>query len=184
MKAKINKVTVNVIQDEPLTVTAAALVNATDPNLSLPEPLAQGGGEALQQQCREIGWCDVGAAVITTAGNLPFEKIIHAVGPRWGEGSERAKLALATLAALRLAEDHKLKSIALPPISTGTLGYPVENCAKVMLEQIIDFTFEDLKHLRTITLFTADEGMHAIFKNEFTRQIEDLKESGDGKVKV
>lgn len=184
MKAKINKVTVNVIQDEPLTVTAAALVNATDPNLSLPPLLAEGGGEALQLQCREIGWCDVGAAVITTAGNLPFEKIIHVVGPRWGEGSERGKLALATLAALRLAEDNKLKSIALPPISTGILGYPVENCAKVMLEQIIDFTFEDLKHLRTIILFTADVSTHTIFKNEFERQIEDLKESGDGKVKV
>ncbi len=184
MKAKINKVTVNVIQDELLNVSAEAVVNATDPNLSLPADMAELGGALLQLQAREIGWCDVGSAVITDGGDLPFEKVIHAVGPRWGEGSERAKLALATLAALKLAEDNKLKSITLPPISTGVLGYPIENCAKVMLEQIIDFTFEDLKHLRTVIVCAADEGTFTIFKDEFERQIEDLKESGDGKVKV
>lgn len=184
MKAKVNKVTITIVKDNLLTLSVNALVNATDPNLSLPPEMAEKGGAVLQNQCREIGWCDVGAAVITDAGNLPFDKIIHAVGPRWGEGSERGKLALATLQSLRLAEANKLKSIALPAISTGAMGYPVENCAKVMLTQIIDFTFEDLKHLRTIIVCVETDVELAAFRHEFNQQIQDLKESGEGKVRV
>lgn len=184
MKAKVNKVTIEIDRNTLLNLPAAVIVNATDPNLSLPPELARRGGDTLQAQCREIGWCDVGAAVITDAGSLPFEKIIHAVGPRWGEGSERAKLALATLQSLQLAEENRLKSIALPAISTGALGYPLENCAKVMLAQIIDYTFENLKYLRTISICLDNDVALAVFRQEFQSQIQDLKESGEGKVKV
>lgn len=184
MKAKINKVTIQIVLDDLLNSSAGAMVNATDTNLSLPPLLAAKGGTSLQEECRAIGWCDVGAAVITGAGDLAFERIIHAVGPRWGEGSERAKLALATLHSLQLAEGSKIKSIAIPPISTGTLGYPLENCAKVMLSQIIDYTFENLKHLRTIILCTDSQPAFAVFLNEFRQQIQDLKVSGEGEVKV
>jgi O-acetyl-ADP-ribose deacetylase (regulator of RNase III) len=122
--------------------------------------------------------------VITSAGDAPFEKIIHTVGPRWGEGSERGKLANATLQALRLAESNQLKSVALPAISAGALGYPLENCAKTMFEQIIDFTFEDLRYLRTIIVCLDSELALQVFREEFIRQLDDLKESGEGKVKV
>ncbi len=184
MKAKVNKVTIEIIQDTLLNLPVTAIVNATDPNLTLPPEISRRGGPTLQAQCHEIGWCDVGAAVITEAGDLPFEKIIHAVGPRWGEGSERAKLALVTLHILQLAEENKLKSIALPAISTGALGYPLENCAKTILTQIIDYTFENLKYLRTIIICVDSAVALSAFRQEFERQIKDLKESGEGKVKV
>ena len=185
MKAKVNKVIIQVIQDDILTLTVAGLVHPTDTNLHVNPSLAVKAGPALQQACNDIGWCDVGEAVITDAGEqLAVEKIIHAVGPRWGEGSERGKLANVTLRCFRLAEQYKLKSIAVPSISTGVLGYPVENCAKTMLAQIIDFTFDAPRYLRTIIVCLDNPAAYQIFKNEFLEQIEDLKETGEGEVTV
>ena len=115
---------------------------------------------------------------------MKVERIIHAVGPRWGEGSERGKLANVTLQCLRLAEQNRLKSLAIPAISTGTLGYPMENCAKTMLAQIIDFTFDAPRFLRTIIVCLDNPLAYQIFKAEFTTQLEDLKEAGEGEVTV
>lgn len=185
MKAKINKVTIEIIQhDDILTLDVDAIVNATDSNLSLPEKLASAAGPSLEQETRLIGWCDIGSAIITSAGALKFKYIIHAAGPRWGEGSERGKLANATWESLRLAEIHGLRSLAIPPISTGTFGYPVENCATTMLTQIIDFTFEDLKHLRRIVVAIELLTEYDAFSREFHRQVQALKETGEGKVHV
>ncbi len=184
MKAKVNKLTIQIVQADILSLPVNGIVTATDPNLTLSPELAPRVGADVQRERREIGWVDIGSAAITSAGNLPFEKIIHAVGPRWGEGSERGKLANVTLHALQLAENNQLKSIAIPAISTGALGYPLENCAKTMLTQIVDFTFEDLKHLRTIIVCVDTPLAFEIFKAEFDRQLQELKESGDGKVKV
>jgi len=182
MKAKINKVTIRLARETILAVKADGIVNATDPNLSLPPELAARAGVEVIHECVAIGWCDVGSAVMTSAGNLTAEKIIHAVGPRWGEGSERGKLGNVTWECLHLAETHDLKSIALPAISAGALGYPLENCATTMLNQIVDFTFEDLKHLRTIILCLPDELAFDAFRHEFEQQLENLRQSGTASV--
>lgn len=184
MKAKVNKVTIQILQDSILTLTVNGLVTVTDTNLTVQPDLLTKTGLTVQQACNIIGWCDIGEAIITNAGNMSISKIIHAVAPRWGEGSERAKLANVTLQCLRLAEQNHLKSIAIPAISTGILGYPIENCAKTMLTQIIDFTFEDPRHLKTIIVCLDSSTAYNIFKSEFLNQLDDLKETGDGKVTV
>lgn len=184
MKAKVNKVTIQIVQDDVLSQPIAGLVNPTDPNLHVNPTLSAKAGPSLQQACNTIGWCEVGSAVITDAGDMELEKIIHAVGPRWGEGSERGKLANVTLQCLRLAEQSHLKSLAVPALSTGTLGYPVENCAKTMLTQIIDFTFDNPRYLRTIIVCLDNALAYQIFKAEFAAQLEDLKETGEGEITV
>jgi O-acetyl-ADP-ribose deacetylase (regulator of RNase III) len=184
MKAKVNKVTIQIVQDELLSLNVGGIINPTDTNLHVSPTLAAKAGPSVLRECAAIGWCETGYAMVTEAGNLPVEKIIHAVGPRWGEGSERGKLVSVTLECLRLAEQNRLKSIALPAISVGVLGYPAENCAKTMLSQIIDFTFEDLKYLKTIIVCLDDSVVYQIFKDEFATQLEELKEAGDGEVKV
>jgi len=184
MRAKVNKVTIQIVQDDILSLSVAGLVNSSDPNLYINPVLAAKAGPILQQTCNAIGWCEVGSAVITDAGEMPVEKIIHAVGPRWGEGSERGKLANVTLQCLRLAEQHRLKSIAIPAISTGIFGYPVENCAKTMIAQIIDFTFDTPRFLRTVIICLDNPHAYQIFRAEFTEQLEDLKEAGEGEVTV
>lgn len=184
MKAKVNKVTIQVVQGDILSLPVAAIVNDTDTDLEMSPRLLGKVGAAIQRELALIGYCEVGSAVITSAGDLGFEKIIHTVGPRWGEGSERGKLSNAVFECLRLAETHKLKSIAFPAISVGANGYPLENCAKTMLTQIIDYTFEDLKYLRTIIICLNDELALEAFKREFQHQLEELKQDGEAKVQV
>lgn len=183
MKAKVNKVNIRIVQENLLALPVSAIVRVTDPNLSLNPELVIRAGSSVVEACQDIGWCAVGSAAITTAGQLQFEKIIHAVAPRWGEGSERAMLAKLTLKCLWLAEEHQIKSLAFPPVSTGALGYPLESCARIMLKEIIDFTFEDLRHLRTIVLCLEDVLAYEVFNAEFVRVLRTLQEQG-AKVKV
>jgi O-acetyl-ADP-ribose deacetylase (regulator of RNase III) len=186
MKAKVNKVTIQLHAGDVYSSGAAAVAVQTNSDLALSDALLARTGPNVLRETTLIGWCDVGSAVITGKGDLPapIEKVIHVVGPRWGEGSERGKLAGATFECLRLAETNRQKSLALPPISTGTLGYPLENCAKTMIAQVIDYAFEELKHLNRV-IFCLDETIaFDIFKRELSSQLNDLKASGEGKVQV
>jgi O-acetyl-ADP-ribose deacetylase (regulator of RNase III) len=184
MKAKVNKVNIRIIQDDLLVAPVSAIVLVTDPNLSLSPELAARAGTAVVEACQESGWCAVGSAAITTAGKLPFDKLIHAVAPRWGEGNERGKLLSLTYKCLRLAEDHHLKSVAFPALSTGTLGYPLESSARIMLEEIVDFTFEDLRSLRTIVICLDNALAVDAFNTEFARLIDMMQSKGTGEVKA
>jgi O-acetyl-ADP-ribose deacetylase len=184
MKAHVNKVTIELIQRDLLTLEVDTIVNQTDVTLTVPAALADRGGSTIAEECRRIGRCDVGSAVVTGAGKFNAQKIIHAVGPRWGEGSERGKLASVTWECMRLAEQFHLKSIAMPALSVGALGYPVENCAKTMLTQIIDFTFENLKSLRTVIVCLDNPLALEAFEREFNSQLEELRENGEGRVRV
>lgn len=185
MKAKINKVHIHLIQGDLLTLPVQSVVVVTDTNLTVDESLAAAAGPIVQQQTALISWCAVGQAVMTDSGNLKnIRKIIHAVAPRWGEGSERGKLGNVVWECLHLAEDNELESIALPAISVGSLGYPVENCAKIMLTRVIDFTFEKLKHVSSIIFCVKDASELAVFQSEFERQIHALKQTGEGHVRV
>src|SRR6476620_6760866 len=107
-----------------------AIVNAANEHLQLGTGVAgairQKGGPSIQVECDRIGGAPVGTAVMTGAGNLKARRVIHAVGPRMGEGDEDKKLASAVRAALGLADRRGMKSIALPAISTGTFGFPID----------------------------------------------------------
>ena len=120
-----------------------AIVNAANSRLKLGGGVAgairRKGGPEIQRECDRIGYCPVGKAVITTGGRLKAKYVIHAVGPVYGEGEEEEKLRSATLNSLRLAEEHGVKSLAFPAISTGYFGMPKELCAKVMLKATLDY---------------------------------------------
>jgi O-acetyl-ADP-ribose deacetylase (regulator of RNase III) len=114
-----------------------AIVNAANEHLQhgggVAGAIVRRGGAAIQKESDAIGHCPVGGAVITFGGALAARHVIHAVGPRWGEGSEAAKLASAITSSLALAEARGLGSIAFPAISTGIFGYPLSEAASVML---------------------------------------------------
>jgi len=186
MKAKVNRVTIQINHGDVYAAGTAGIAVQTNSDLELNETLLAKAGPNILRETTLVGWCDVGSAVITGKGMLPapIEKVLHVVGPRWGEGSERGKLAGATFECLRLAEANRLKSLALPPISTGALGYPLENCAKTMIGQVIDFTFEDLKALSKVVFCLEDDVAFEIFKREFSAQLNELRANGDGKVQV
>ena len=133
-------------------------------------------GGVDQEECLQIGSCEVGQAVITGAGELKARHVIHAVGPRMGEGGERGKLASAVRASLALAEEHALESIAFPAISTGVFGFPLEACASVMLRVLIDHTFEEHPHLKRIVVCLFDAHAYEVFAQEYRARLADLPE--------
>jgi O-acetyl-ADP-ribose deacetylase (regulator of RNase III) len=120
-----------------------AIVNAANAQLALGGGVAGAirnkGGPSIQAECDKIGGTFVGGAVITTAGNLKARHVIHAVGPRMGEGNEDEKLKNATLNSLKVADENNLKSISFPAISAGIFGFPIERCAKIMVKTAISY---------------------------------------------
>ena len=134
---EVNNSKIRLIQGDITKLGTDAIVNAANSQLILGGGVAGAirskGGPTVQEECNRIGGTFVGGAVITTGGNLKAKHVIHAVGPRMGEGNEDEKLKNATLNSLRLMDDNNLKSIAFPAISTGIFGYPIDRCSKIMI---------------------------------------------------
>lgn len=128
---------IRLVQGDITELDIDVIVNAANAQLIMGGGVAgairRKGGPTIQEECNKIGGTFHGGAVITTGGNLKAKHVIHAVGPRMGEGNEEEKLKNATLNSLKLMDKHKLKSIAFPAISTGIFGYPIEKCAKIMI---------------------------------------------------
>jgi O-acetyl-ADP-ribose deacetylase (regulator of RNase III) len=149
-----------------------AIVNAANEQLQLGTGVAGAirakGGPSIQEECNRIGGTPVGTAVMTAAGNLKASRIIHAVGPRMGEGDEDKRLAAAVRAALALADRRGMKSIALPAISTGNFGFPVDRAARIMLTEIHRFLQGGTKLDRVVLCLHGEEAF-ATFKRELRR---------------
>lgn len=179
MQIRLNNILVEIIKGDITDLKVDAIVNAANPRLQLEAGVAAAillkGGKAIQDECNLIQYCEVGKAVITWAGDLPARYVIHAVGPRLGEGQESTKLSSAVRAAINLAEINQLESLALPALSTGIFGYPMEGAARIILEEIIVATFdEDIRHVRRIILCLYDERAYSIFATEFQSRLRDL----------
>ena len=118
-----------------------AIVNAANGHLAhgggVAGIIARAAGPALQAQSdllvRKHGPFPAGAAVATTAGELPFKGVIHAVGPRQGEGDEERKLVAALTAAFQLALERGWQSLAFPAVSSGIFAVPLDVCARAYL---------------------------------------------------
>ncbi len=124
-----------------------AIVNAANSHLlhgaGVAGLIARRGGTRIQEEStawvRQHGPVTHAEPAFTTAGNLPFRYIIHAVGPVWGEGDEDANLTAAVAGSLALAVRLGLHSLALPAISTGIFGFPKKRAAQVILAAIAAF---------------------------------------------
>jgi O-acetyl-ADP-ribose deacetylase (regulator of RNase III) len=149
-----------------------AIVNAANDQLQLGTGVAGAirskGGPTIQEECDRIGGTPVGTAVMTAAGDLKARWVIHAVGPRMGEGDEEKKLAAAVRAALALADRRGLKSIALPAISTGNFGFPTDRAARITLNEVHRFLQGGTK-LERVVLCLYDDETFDIFKRELRR---------------
>ena len=167
MQTKINGVSLELVKGDITDLSVDAIVNAANSYLVLGAGVAgaidEKGGPSIQAECDAIGHCDVGSAVITGGGNLPAKYVVHAVGPIQGEGDEEAKLAGATRTSLQLAQQYDLQSIAFPAISTGTFGYPLDACARVMLSVAVEFAAEKPEPVNRIVFCLFDIRAYRIF---------------------
>lgn len=135
------------------------------------------GGSIIQQESDKMGYVLVGSAVITTSGKLPCNAVIHTVGPRMGQGNEDKKLRTAVQSCLRLATDKGFKSISMPAISSGIFGFPMDRCAKILLEETKSFLENNHNNtsLEVIEFCIFDDETLGYFKTEFDNSRQLLK---------
>ena len=147
-----------------------AIVNAANSQLAggggVDGAIHRRGGKAIMQETnrRYPAGCPTGSAVISTAGDLPAKYVIHAVGPRWNGGRSNEELLLTSVyqTALELAAAHQCRSIALPAISCGIYGYPVDQGSRIALATTRAFLEQDpTVELARFVLFS--EGMLGAF---------------------
>ena len=151
-----------------------AIVNAANDALQMGGGVAgairRKGGPKIQEECNRIGGTIVGGAVITTGGKLKARYVIHAVGPRYGEGDEDRKLRNATLNSLKLADEHSLKSIAFPAVSAGIFGFPKDRCAQIMLSTTMEY-LKGTTNLQRIVFCLHDSEMLHVFQRELKKYL-------------
>ncbi|NWS30309.1 PAR14 polymerase, partial [Polioptila caerulea] len=155
MKVTLGETVIALYEADLCTHPVDVVVNASNEDLrhigGLAQALSRAAGPALQEECDELvrqqGPLYPGEAVITGAGKLPCKNVIHAVGPRWSE--ELPEMCVSLLRktvkkCLKLAETHKHRSIALPAISGGIFGFPLELCTYSIVSSIKE-TLEESK---------------------------------------
>ena len=157
------------VQGDITELNTNVIVNAANAQLILGGGVAGAirnkGGPKIQEECNKIRRSFVGGAVITTGGNLKAKHVIHAVGPRMGEGDEDAKLRNAVTNSLKLMDEHGLKTIAFPAISTGIFGYPIERCANVMISTAKKYLTGETQ-IREVVFCLYSEPDYEIFNKE------------------
>jgi O-acetyl-ADP-ribose deacetylase (regulator of RNase III) len=145
MEVSINGSRIVLTEGDITVEQTDAIVNAANSRLAggggVDGAIHRAGGPAIMAECRKIGGCPTGKAVITTGGNLNARYVIHTVGPvyRDGKSGEPELLRSAYLESLKLASAHGLKSIAFPSISTGAYGFPVAEAATIALGTTMEY---------------------------------------------
>lgn len=174
MDVRIAGRTLELVEGDITEMETDAIVNAANDRLVLGGGVAgairRKGGPAIQAECDLIGGAFVGGAVITTGGNLKARHVIHAVGPRMGEGDEDRKLRNATLNSLRVADEHHIKSLAFPAISTGIFGFPIERCARIMLGAAIEH-LRGQTSLDRVVFCLYDRDSYEVFASQLEQEI-------------
>jgi len=175
MKVTINDKILQLVKGDITEMDTEAIVNAANAQLVLGGGVAgairRKGGPSIQEQCDKIGGTFVGGSVITGAGNLKAKYVIHAAGPRMGEGNEDEKLENATINSLKLAEEKGIKSLTFPAISTGIFGFPIQRCAEIMLGTVTEY-FKGKTKIEKVCFCLYDRNSFNIFE----KQLKELSE--------
>ncbi len=130
------------LQGDLTEMDVDAIVNAANNDLQLGGGVAgairRKGGEIIQRQCDAIGSIPIGGAAITAGGKLRARFVIHAASMRLGGETTARALRSSTAYALRIASEQNLQTIAFPAIGTGIAGFPLSECAPIMLREVTE----------------------------------------------
>ena len=180
MLIQINRATLELVQGDITALETDGIVNAANERLAhgggVAGVISRRGGPTIQRESdawvRRHGPVSTGSAAITSGGDLKAHHVIHAVGPVY-DGTPRSAelLASAVYAALQMADEHGLKSIALPAISTGIFGYPLAEAAQVMLRAAIAYLEEDTG-LERVVFCLYGQPAFDVFARELAAQAE------------
>lgn len=136
------------VKGDIVKIKVDAIINAANNQLigglGVDGAIHKAAGPKLLEECKQIGYCETGEAVITKAYDLPAKFVIHTVGPVWkgGENREEELLRKCYWNSLLLAKEYDCKSVSFPNISTGAYGYPKVDAAHIALETVVKFLKE------------------------------------------
>jgi O-acetyl-ADP-ribose deacetylase (regulator of RNase III) len=141
------------------------------------------GGPKIYEECRRIGGCPIGDAVITTGGDLKARFVIHAVGPVWRGGDEHEPelLASAYRRSLQVAAERGLHSISFPSISTGAFVYPLRLAAPVALKTIVDFLRREhhcFEEVRMVLYSRENEAAYTVYQHALEQLLSESVSDG------
>jgi putative ATPase len=167
-----------VVKGDLLKEPVEAIVNAANGHLAhgggVAAAIARSAGPALEEEgdriVAERGPVPVGEAVVTTAGRLPFQGVIHAVGPHQGLGREEDRLVQALQAAFLRADERGWSSLSFPAVSSGIFAVPLGVCARAYVRAVRGFfAAHPGTSVRTVRLCLFDGPLVELVKAELGR---------------
>ena len=172
VEKKIGSTILRLVSEDLTDRDVDAIVNAANSHLQhgggVAGAIVRKGGRIIQEESDRIGFVPVGGAAMTSGGKLRARHVIHAVGPRMGEGDEDVKLRKAINSVLTLAVEKGLSSISVPAISAGIFGFPKDRCAKILVGETAAYLKkrpETALHLVEFCIF--DKEAFGFFEEEF-----------------
>ncbi|HXY61910.1 MAG TPA: macro domain-containing protein [Nitrospirota bacterium] len=171
LEKSVGKTIIRLVSADLTDRDVDAIVNAANSHLQhgggVAGAIVRKGGRVIQDESNKIGYVPVGSAAMTTGGKLKARSVIHAVGPKMGEGDEDAKLRKAIHSVLALAEQRELRSISIPAISAGIYGFPKDRCAAILVAETAAFLKSNpAAALELIEFCIFDEEAFISFKRE------------------
>jgi O-acetyl-ADP-ribose deacetylase len=159
---------VAIIQGDLTEMDTDAIVNAANNDLQLGGGVAgairRKGGPEIQNECNEIGMIPVGGAAITSGGKLKARYVIHAASMELGGRTVAHALRSSTAHSLRIAAQKGLKTVAFPAVGTGIAGFPMRECAEIMLREVAKH-FEAPTPLVKVTFVLFDKAALDVFES-------------------
>ncbi len=160
------------VQGDITEMRVDAIVNAANTDLVLGAGVAgairRKGGPRIEEDCERLAPIPLGEAAVTTGGKLNALYVVHAASMQLGGQTTADSLRLATRHSLMRAEEKAIKSMAFPAIGTGVAGFPMEQCAEIMLTEVL----EHLKmrtSLEKITFVLYDEPALKVFEQMYRK---------------
>jgi len=166
----VKGVIVRVLKGDITKQDTDAIVNAANKRLSpgggVAGAIHSAAGSGLWEECKKIGICETGEAVITRGYKLPAKWVIHTVGPVWANRSEDPEMLSSSYKnSLKLADENNIRSISFPAISTGAFGYPLEEGTEIAFKSVME-EVEFLSSVKIVQFVLYDDRAYSVFENK------------------
>ena len=165
---RINQSVIQLIKDDITDLEVGAFVFYAQSDLALGSgfgtAISVRGGPTIQKELEALAPVAAGEAVVSGAGNLKADCIIHAVGPKFREENTESKLRTTVLSSLKRAEEKGVETLAFPAMGAGFYGIPPELCAKVMVDAITQH-LQGSTVIKDVVICVLDTRQYTTFQN-------------------
>ncbi len=167
---------IEVVKGDITGLPVDAIVNAANSRLAggggVDGAIHRAAGPGLLKECATLGGCPTGSAKITWGYNLPAKYVVHAVGPVWHGGNRNEPVLLAGCyrRSLELAVENNVRSIAFPAISCGVYHFPIDQAARIAVNEVATF-LESNNSLEKVIFVCFDDTIQKAIEAELATRL-------------